>query len=199
LSPNAAGIVERTLVLLKPDAVARGLAGQILARFETVGLKIVALKMVMPTRDFVARHYPNTPEWIAGMGKKTLETYKDRGLDPIAEVGTTDPMKIGEMVKAWNIDYLSSGPVVAVIFEGLHAIATVRKLCGSTMPLFADPGSIRGSYSSTSAVVGNATKRAVRNLVHASSTPEEVAHETAHWFGPEKPCVYRRADEDILA
>ena len=199
MSPREAELVERTLVLLKPDAVERGLVGQILTRFETVGLKIVGLKMVVPSRDFAARHYPNTPEWILGMGEKTLATYKDRGLDPIAEVGTTDPMKIGEMVKDWNIDYLSSGAVVAVSLEGLHAIATVRKLCGATMPFFADPGSIRGTYSSTSAVVANVKRRAVRNLVHASSTPDEAAHETAHWFGPEKPCLYQRADEDILA
>jgi len=191
-------VMERTLVLLKPDAVKRGLTGRILARFEEAGLKIVNLKMVTPTPEFAAQHYPNTPEWIEGMGKKTLETYRNRGIDPIAEVGTDDPRKIGEMVKGWNIDYLSSGPVVAVVLEGLHAIATVRKLCGNTMPLYAEPGSIRGTYSSASAVVANAVKRAVRNLVHASSTPEEAAHETRHWFGTEQPHHYRRADEDVI-
>jgi len=178
--------------------VRRGLVGQILARFETVGLKIVGLKMVVPDRDLAARHYPNTPEWIEGMGKKTLETYRDRGMDPIAEVGTDDPIEIGEMVKGWNIDYLSSGPVVAVVLEGLHAIATVRKLCGATMPFFADPGSIRGTFSSASAVAANAVKRAVRNLVHASSTPDEAAHEIAHWFGRDRLCEYSRGDDTLL-
>jgi len=178
-------VVERTLVLIKPDAVRRGLTGK-------------NVKMVTPTRDFAARHYPNTPEWIEGMGKKTLETYRDRGIDPIAEVGTDDPMKIGEMVKEWNVDYLSSGPVVAVVLEGLHAIAAVRKLCGNTMPLYAEPGSIRGTYSSTSAVVANSVKGAVRNLVHASSNPAEVAHETDHWFGDKGVHQYRRTDEDAI-
>lgn len=191
-------IAEKTLVLLKPDAVRRGLVGEILARFERVGLKIVGLKMVTPTREFAAKHYPNTPEWIEGMGKKTLETYRDRGIDPIAEVGTTDPMKIGEMVKGWNIDYLSSGPVVAIVFEGLHAIATVRKLCGKTMPFFAEPGTIRGDYSSSSAVVANSVRRAVRNLVHASSTTEEAEHEIGHWFGKEPLSGYKRTDEEVL-
>jgi len=191
-------VAERTLVLLKPDAVRRGLTGRILARFENVGLKIAGLRMVVPDREFVAQHYPNTPEWIRGMGEKTLATYADHGLDPFAEVGTDDPVKIGEMVKGWNIDYLTSGPVVAVILEGLHAIDTVRKLCGNTMPFRADPGTIRGTYSSSSAVVANSVKRAVRNLIHASSTPEEAAHEIAHWFGREKLCAYRRADEDAL-
>ncbi len=195
---NSDVTAERTLVLLKPDAVCRGLSGQILSRFESVGLKIVGLKMVVPDRDFVAKHYPNTPEWIRGMGEKTLATYKDRGLDPFAEVGTDDPVKIGEMVKGWNIDYLASGPVVAIVLEGLHAIDTVRKLCGNTMPFKADPGTIRGTYSSSSAVVANSVKRAVRNLIHASSTPDEAEHEMAHWFGLEKPCAYRRTDEVAL-
>jgi nucleoside-diphosphate kinase len=195
---NETGITERTLVLLKPDAVRRGLTGSILARFETAGLKVTALNMLVPDPAFAARHYPNTPEWIEGMGKKTLETYRDRGIDPIAEVGTDDPVKIGEMVKDWNIDYLTSGPVVACVLEGLHAIAAVRKLCGNTMPLFAEPGSIRGTYSSTSAVVANAVKRAVRNLVHASSTVEEAEHEIAHWFTKTEVCAYRRVDEDAL-
>ncbi len=192
------GLMERTLVLIKPDAVRRGLTGRILARFETAGLKIVALKMVVPDRDFAARHYPNTREWIEGMGKKTLQTYRDRGLDPAEEVGTDDPLRIGEMVKDWNIDYLTSGPVVACVLEGLHCIDAVRKLCGNTMPFYADPGTIRGDFSSTSAVVANALKRAVRNLIHASSTPEEASHEISHWFGDASPCVYRRADEDAL-
>jgi nucleoside-diphosphate kinase len=191
-------VAERTLVLVKPDAVCRGLTGQILARFETAGLKIVGLKMVRPSRDFVERHYPNTPEWIRGMGEKTLDSYRDRGIDPVAEVGTDDPLAIGEIIRGWNIDYLTSGPIVAVIFEGLHAIATVRKLCGNTLPFKAEPGTIRGTYSSSSPLIANSMRRAIYNLVHASSNPEEVAHETAHWFGPEEPCPYRRTDEEAL-
>ena len=193
-----ADLTERTLVLLKPDTICRGLAGQVLARFETAGLRLIALKMLLPERSFIAGHYPNTPEWIEGMGKKTLETYRERNIDPINEVGTDDPMKIGEMVKEWNIDYLSSGPVVACVIEGMHAIATVRKLCGNTMPLYADPGSIRATYSSASAVVANTLRRAVRNLVHASSTAEEAEYEIAHWFQVDEICPYRRVDEEAL-
>jgi nucleoside-diphosphate kinase len=191
-------VAERTLVLVKPDAVCRGLTGQILARFETAGLKIIGLKMVTPSREFAERHYPNTPEWIRGMGEKSLDSYRDRGIDPIAEVGTDDPLAIGEIIRGWNIDYLTSGPIVAVIFEGLHAIATVRKLCGNTLPFKAEPGTIRGTYSSSSPLTANSVRRAIHNLVHASSAPEEVAHETAHWFGPEEPCHYRRTDEEAL-
>lgn len=198
MSAKESSVAERTLVLLKPDAVQRGLTGEILARFEKAGLKIVALKMVSATREFAEQHYPNTPEWIRGMGEKTLQTYADRGIDPLAEIGTDDPVKIGEMVKGWNVDYLTSGPVVAAVLEGLHAIATVRKLCGNTLPFKAEPGTIRGTYSSTSPVIANAVRRAVRNLVHASSTPEEAAHEIAHWFRNEELNAYRRTDEDVL-
>ncbi|MBI3287775.1 MAG: nucleoside-diphosphate kinase, partial [Chloroflexi bacterium] len=109
----ASRLYERTLILLKPDALQRGLIGKILARFEEAGLKVVGLKLVGASREFIARHYPNTPEWIRGMGEKTLSSYKEHGKDPWAEVGTDDPLKIGEMVKAWNIDYLTSGPILA--------------------------------------------------------------------------------------
>jgi nucleoside-diphosphate kinase len=191
-------VSERTLVLLKPDAVRRGLIGQILARFETAGLKIVGLKMISPTAEFAAQHYPNTPEWIRGMGEKTLESYRDRGIDPLAEIGADDPVKIGEIIKGWNIAYLTSGPVVAVILEGLHCIVTVRKLCGNTLPFKAEPGTIRGAYSSSSPIIANSVKRAIYNLVHASSTHEEAQHEIAHWFGPQGACRYRRTDEEAL-
>ncbi|MDQ7792841.1 MAG: nucleoside-diphosphate kinase [bacterium] len=181
-------------MLVKPDGVRRGLAAAILARLEAAGLKLVALKMVHPAPAFARRHYPNTPEWIRGMGEKTLKTYREYGVDPVAEVGTSDPMEIGEMVKEWNVEYLSSGPVVAAVLEGPHAIEVVRKLCGSTIPLFADPGTIRGAYSSESPILANAEKRAIRNLIHASSTPEEVEHEIRHWFPEGGLVAYQRAD-----
>ncbi|MCA1554144.1 MAG: nucleoside-diphosphate kinase, partial [Chloroflexi bacterium] len=125
---------ERTLVLLKPDSVQRGLVGQILSRFENAGLKIAGLKIVQPPREFIENHYPNTPEWIRGMGEKSLANYTEQGRDPVKEVGTGDAMQIGEMLKGWNVDYLSSGPIVAVALEGGHAIQVVRKMIGSTLP-----------------------------------------------------------------
>jgi nucleoside-diphosphate kinase len=189
---------ERTLVLVKPDGVKRGLVGRILNRFEEVGLKIVGLKMVSPSREQVERHYPNTPEWISGMGHKTLKSYEEHGVDPVAEMGTRDPMAIGEMVKNWNIDYLTSGPIVAVVLEGYHAIAVVRKLCGHTLPLNAEPGSIRGMFSSGSPIVANATKRAIRNLIHASSTVEEANHEMGHWFPEGRLAAYDRPDTAVI-
>lgn len=189
---------ERTLVLLKPDAVKRGLVGKILARFEEAGLKIVALKMVKISREFAENHYPNTPEWIRGMGEKTLKSYREHGKDPIHELGTDDPREIGEMIKGWNVDYLTSGPIVACVIEGAHAISVVRKLCGFTLPADADPGTIRGDFSTTSPVIANELKRAVRNLIHAAGDPEEAANEIAYWFPQGEFIEYKSTAEEVM-
>lgn len=186
---------ERTFVLIKPDAVRRGLTAKILARFEEAGLQIVALKMLHASRERIESHYPNTPEWIEGMGHKTLKSYEDYGMDAIQELGTSEPREIGEMVKQWNIDYLVSGPVVACVLEGIHAIDVVRKLCGNTMPLYAEPGTIRGDFSTSSAIVANSLRRAIKNLIHASSNSEEAHHEIERWFLPDEICSYQRVDE----
>ncbi len=190
--------VEKTLVLIKPDGVKRGIVGRVLTRFEEVGLKIAALKLVQASREHAENHYPNTPEWIRGMGEKTLQTYQDQGKDPVQEIGTADPMEIGNMIKGWNVDYLTSGPLVALVVEGAHAISVVRKMCGFTLPAFAEPGTIRGDFSITSPIVANELNRAVRNLVHASSDPEESAHEIDHWFSKDELCSYETAAETVM-
>jgi nucleoside-diphosphate kinase len=189
---------ERTLVLLKPDSVQRGLVGDILTRFERAGLKIVGLKIMQPSREFIEQHYPNTPDWIRGMGEKSLANYKELGKDPVKEVGTDDAMKIGDMVKNWNIDYLTSGPIVALALEGGHAIQVVRKLVGNTLPLNATPGTIRGDYSTASPSIANALRHSIKNMIHASSTMDEAEHEIAHWFGAAALVEYKRTDEDVL-
>lgn len=189
---------ERTVVLVKPDGVARGLVGEILSRFEQRGLKLIALKMVLPTREHSAGHYSGTDAWLRGIGEKTLEAFKDRGVDVVPTMGTEDPVAIGRLVEGWNVDYLASGPVVAMIIEGMHAITTVRKLVGHTMPVKAEPGTIRGDLSIDSNIAANMEKRTVRNVIHASGDPEEAAHEIEHWFSPEEIHDYKRADEDIM-
>lgn len=193
-----ADVQERTLVLVKPDGVKRGIVGRVLIRFEEAGLKIVALKMVQVSREYAENHYPNTPEWIRGMGEKTLQSYREQGKDPVKEMGTDDPMEIGNMIKGWNVDYLTSGPLVALVLEGPHAIGVVRKMCGFTLPAFADPGTIRGDFSITSPLVANELKRAVRNLVHASSDQEEADYEIGYWFREEELCSYDSAAEGAM-
>lgn len=190
---------ERTVVLVKPDGVKRGLVGEILSRFERMGLKIVALKMAWVDEDLVKKHYPEErTEFLRGMGEKTLKTYGEYGKDPGEELGTKDPFEIGKMVNAWNVEFLQSGPVVALLLEGHNAIDNVRQVVGNTLPTFAAPGTIRGDFSTDSPVLANQRKRAIRNLIHASGNQEEATYEEELWFHHDEIYDYKRADEDVM-
>jgi nucleoside-diphosphate kinase len=175
---------ERTLVLIKTDGVARRLTGEILSRFERAGLRIAALKMVRPDRDLIERHYPSDEGWLSAVGRAAREGLEKRGL-PVRELlGTDDPVGIGRQVKRWNADYLTAGPVVAVVLEGLNAVAAVRKLTGKTLPSLAEPGTIRGDYSTDDSVASAVEARSVRNLIHASGAVAEAEYEIGLWFAP---------------
>jgi nucleoside-diphosphate kinase len=175
--------MERTLILLKPDAVKRGLVGDIIGRFENAGLKLVATKMVWPSRELADQHYPrDRHEFIDGMGHKTLGSYKESGVDPAAELGTDNPREIGLKVQEWLVDFLTSSPVIAVVLEGENAIQRVRDIAGHTIPVMAEKGTIRGDHSDDSPVKANAEKRAITNLVHASGDKAEAEFEINLWF-----------------
>ncbi len=189
---------ERTFMLVKPDGVKRGLIGEIINRIERRGLKVIAIKMTTPSEEHARRHYPAPEEWCRLVGVKTLESYEKYGKDPMESLGTTDKVEIGKIINEWNIDYLTSGPVVAMVVEGVHAIDMVRKIVGKTFPSFADPGTIRGDFSVDSPNLANDQKRAVRNLIHASGDPEEAVNEMGLWFTKAEICDYRRTDEDIM-
>ncbi|MEK7635574.1 MAG: nucleoside-diphosphate kinase [Patescibacteria group bacterium] len=189
---------EKTLVLIKPDGVKRGLSGEIIRRIEQRGLKIIALKMIWATPEQIDGHYPKNPGWINRLGKKSLGTYEKYGMDPIKELGTNDADEIGKMVRGWIIDFMTSGPLVKIIVQGVHAIDMVRKLCGNTLPNLAEMGTIRGDYSVDSPALANSDKRSVHNIVHASETMEEAIHEIEYWFSPEEIHEYKRAEEDIM-
>jgi len=154
--------MERTLVLLKPDAVDRGLTGEIISRFERVGLKIAALKLVWPEKEHAAKHY-------------TEDLAKRRG----------------QHVRDLMIEMLTSGPVVAMCLEGVEAVEIVRKMVGTTEPKAAAPGTIRGDYSHVSFKHADSKKMGVYNLVHASGSVEEAPVEIAVWFTPEELHDYR--------
>jgi nucleoside-diphosphate kinase len=189
---------ERTLVLLKPDAVARGLVGEVIGRFERAGLKLAAMKIVHPTAEKAAGHYNGPDAWISGMGQKTLDSFEEFGMDVMAVLGTEDPFEIGTMVRGWLIDYVSSGPVVAIVLEGVHAISAVRRLIGFTIPSRAEPGTIRGDLSIDSNTISSLETRATKNLIHASGNPEEAAQEIAYWFDDDEIVVYTRSDEPVM-
>jgi|SRR3989344_426850 len=191
--------IEKTVVLIKPDGVYRGISGEIITRLEKAGLKILAMKMIWIDKDFAEKHYsPDRVDFLRGMGEKTLKTYEEYGKDAKEEIGTIDPLEIGKMVNSWNLDFLISGPVIAMILEGNHAITNTRRIVGATLPVFATPGTIRGDYSLDSPALANERKRAVRNLIHASGNPEEAKYERQLWFRENEIYSYKRADEDAM-
>ncbi len=189
---------QRTLVLVKPDGVKRGLVGEVLKRMERRGLKVVALKMVAVDRGHLERHFPTDDEWVGRLGDKGLKTFAEYELDVKQHMGTDDRMEIGKMVKESLFDYMTSGPIVAIVIEGLHAIDMVRKLAGHTLPVFAEMGTIRGDFSVDSPAIANVEKRAIHNIMHASETAAEAENEIDLWFRPEEIHSYKRAEEDIM-
>jgi len=150
--------IEQSLVLFKPDAIERGVVGEILQRFERVGMKVVGVKMVQPTKEHASKHYK----------------------EDVAE-------RHGERVRNLMINMLTSSPVIAVVFEGIEAVEIVRKMIGSTEPKSSAPGTIRGDYAHVSYKHAKSSQSGdLNNLVHGSATPEEAKEEIALWFTPEE-------------
>ncbi len=189
---------ERTFVLVKPDGVKRGLVGEIIRRIEQRSLKVIALEMFKATKEQIDGHYPKEEAWIRRLGQKTLKTYEKYGYDAITELGTADELEIGKKVRDWLLEGMTAGPGVKMVIQGIHAGDMIRKLAGNTMPSLAEMGTIRGDFSVDSPAAANKDKRAVRNIVHASETPEESAHEISYWFRPEEIHSYSRAEEDMM-
>ncbi|MDA1316579.1 MAG: nucleoside-diphosphate kinase [bacterium] len=190
---------EQTLVIFKPDSVARGLVGEITTRFEKVGLKMVAAKMMMVSRELADKHYPASREaFINGMGGKTLENYQEMGIDPVKEVGSADPHEIGLKIREWLVDMIIAGPVLAVVLEGPHAVELVRKMVGHTLPIKSAPGTIRGDYSFDSSALANEGRRPIKNLLHASGELEEAKYEVNLWFTSQEIMTYELSSEQIM-
>ncbi len=187
------GAHERTLVLIKPDGVQRGLIGEIFTRFEKKGLKIIAMKMVWPTRDQAVQHYWWNKEEKEKTGNRTLEVFASKGIK-------TDKtaIEIAEDVQRRLVRFLSTGPVIAFVIQSAHAIEHVRKLVGHGSPLQADVGTIRADYTIDSYLVADEADRVTRNLVHASSSVDEAERELKVWFTPEELFDYDLAIEKVL-
>lgn len=147
--------MERTLIVFKPDAVMRGIVGEVLSRFEKVGFKIVAAKMVSPDHDHFFEHYE-------GIG--TLKTRK------------------GDEIFENQLKAMQAGPVIALVLQGVDAVETVRKMVGNTEPKSALPGTIRGDYAHVNYDQANASGRSISNVLHASADKSEAEREIAHWF-----------------
>lgn len=183
--------MEQTLVLIKPDGVKRGLIGEIIHRFERMGLKVVAMKMASASTDNLLKHYQSDKDaTLQRWGEKTLSTYKKYGKDALKDFGTEDPLELGKLVNKWLFDYVQSGPMIAMVLEGYHAVENVVNLAGPTMPVSAPAGTIRGDFSTDSAAHANDEKRGVMNLVHISASVEEANFEKLVWFTPEEIFSY---------
>lgn len=177
---------ERTLVIIKPDAVRRGLVGEIIARFERKGLKIVGLRMVRAGKEDVEKFYPSSEDWFRSAGTKMLRCFAEIGRSPKEVYGTDDPVELGKAIKKLLVEYMTSGPIVLVVLEGNRAVEVVRRLVGPTMPYEAPPGTIRGDFGCDSADLAAVEGRVVYNLVHASDSVEEAQREISFWFNEEE-------------
>lgn len=162
--------MEQTLVVLKPDAVARGIAGEIISRFERAGLKIIALKMLSPDEDHFHHHYETIGKLIS---------------------------RRGEDVYRRNADFMETGPVIALVLEGVSAIAVVRKMVGETEPHKAQPGTIRGDYAHMTIEHSNQQGGGLPNLIHASADAAEAKAEIDHWFSKQELFEYKTAHQHL--
>jgi len=185
---------ERTLVIVKPDGLQRTLVGEILKRYERTGFKLVGLKMILATAQQVEAHYTLDPKWKENVGRKSIESYEKKGLTP----PSTDPIEVGNQVVAALKNYMTSGPVIAMVWQGAHVVEVIRKITGGTEPRSSDVGTIRGDFVLDSYVMADTDKRAIRNLIHASGSVEEAENEIKHWFKPEELLNYRLVQEQIL-
>lgn len=185
---------ERTLVLIKPDAIQRTLVGEIIGRYERLGLKLVAMKLMRPTKELVEKHYTNDPDWIRKTGAKFIAHATEHGLN----IKHPDPVKMGEHILHRLAKYMTSGPVIAMVWQGLHAVPIVRKITGGTEPLRSDVGTIRGDFVLDSYEFSDIQDRSIRNLVHASGSVEEANKEIALWFGKEELIDYILVQDKIL-
>ena len=155
--------LERTLVILKPDAMQRALVGEIITRFERVGLKIVAAKVVKPTEEQYYHHYETIGKMISRRGQEAFDV---------------------------TLAFMQEGPVLAMVLEGVEAVSLVRKMVGTTEPKQAQPGTIRGDFSHISINYANTYGMSIPNLIHASGDLEEAKEEVAHWFKHDEIFAY---------
>ena len=189
----AAAQQERTLVILKPDAIQRSLIGEIVGRIERTGLKFVAFKFLVADAKQCWEHYHKDEAWFLEKGNRITNDRKNQGL-PIEK----EPLEYGKDIIQANVDFFTSGPVLAMVVEGNGAVGLVKKLVGGTEPLTSDVGTIRGDYTLDSYELSSVGNRAVRNLVHCSDSPEEAQREIKIWFAEKDIVNYRLVAEQIL-
>ena len=163
--------IERTLILLKPDAIQRGIVGEIVTRFERVGLKMVGIKMMSPSKEHYHDHYETISGMITRRGQKAFDV---------------------------TLDFMLVGPVIAIVLEGVQAVSEVRKMVGTTEPKEAHPGTIRGDYAHISFAHADEVNSGIPNLIHASGDSSEAVQEVNHWFSEGELFDYKQAYESLV-
>jgi len=184
---------ERTLIILKPDAIQRTLIGEIIKRIERTGLKFTAMKLNLATADQCWKHYNKDDEWYQKKGERMVEDRKNNNL-PIEK----EAIEYGKDIIRTVVDYLTCGPSLVAVVEGHSAATIVKKIVGSTEPTTSDIGTIRGDFTIDSYSLSALDNRAVRNLIHCSENWEEAEKEIAIWFDEKEIINYRLVQEQIL-
>jgi len=185
--------IERTLAVIKPDGVQRGLIGEIITRFERAGLKMIGMKLVWVDEELVGQHYADDPDYYQSIFEKASAGAKERG-----EELTETAQELGDRIRKANMSYLATGPVAAMVLEGNQAINMVRNVIGGTNPLSADMGTIRGDLTIDDFGQADKEGRAVRNLMHASSEPDEATREIALCFTEEELHAYDTVMDKVM-
>jgi nucleoside-diphosphate kinase len=184
---------EKTVVIIKPDAVVRSIVGELITRFERKGLKIAAMKMLWPSKDLASHHYTDSEEWLVDTGTKTYNSYLEKGFKP-----DITPREIGLNTRRKLIDHMTAGPVIAMVLEGAHSIEVVRKMRGATSPLAADVGTIGFDYTLESYEVSDAGDWAIKNVIHASDSVANADREMGLWFDKGDIMDYKHSIHDII-
>jgi nucleoside-diphosphate kinase len=184
-------MIERTFVMIKPDGVKRALIGEIIKRFETVGLKLVGMRMTWVNAEFAKRHYPLDEEWARSLFEKNKNSAEKNG----RPFEFSDHLEFGGLIQKRNMNYIIEGPVIAMVWEGIHAIEIVRKIVGSTEPRQAIPGTIRGDFTHVSYQYSDNKDISVRNLIHASSDPKAAEYEISLWFENKELHTYKNVHD----
>jgi len=184
---------ERTFVILKPDAIQRGLIGETIKRIENTGLKLVALKFTQATEEQLWQHYNKDDAWFKKQGQRVLDQRAAAGL-PVDKKA----IEYGKDIITALIKFMTCSPVIMMIWEGNQAVGIVKKIVGATEPLSSDGGTIRGDFTLDSYELANLDDRAIRNLVHCSDPVTDAEREIPLWFKDEEIMKYRLVAEQIL-
>lgn len=185
---------EKTLLIFKPDVLQRQIVGEVISRFERKGFKIVAMRMMMASKELIGKHYTDDPKYLEEVGNNAKKGAEIRGED----TSNWNALEKGKWIRESNINYLTCGPIIAIVLQGFGVISAVRKMLGSTSPADGDVGTIRADFSLDSFALADEQHRATRSMIHASDSVENAEREIGLWFNATEISEYETAAEKIF-